>query len=385
MAADTDGRKTQRQQSRITQFFTPFAAAAATTTLSSVTGDADPSPPPPRLLVVDLFCGAGGFSCGSEWLAGAKVVLGVDTCPRALATFGANFGSAVRCSLPCGPKNEAALLEVMDNALATKRQSKKRKRKWHLHCSPPCQQLTKNNTRRTDSAMQQSGCLMRWCVAFATERAKPTSWSLEQVDTGVSRAVAASATAAAPPGTCAWTPVQCSDLGVPQFRRRLIMGDPASVARLREATVSTTTAKAAAAATVLPRLDPAMHLLRNNTDNIKVFPPAPWMGIRHCHPHECTRELSRPAFTVCCKPHRVVRADTEREVRMLTERESAALQGFPASFKWKCGKGDKRATQHMIGNAVPPPLAAAVLCGGRGEEGAATRAFIAEARGHSNY
>lgn len=372
--ADTDDKRKQqqrKQQSRITQFFAPSAAvattiAAATTSSSVVITDHPTDPPlaPPRLLVVDLFCGAGGFSCGSEWLAGGKVVLGVDTCPRALATFGANFGSAVRCSLPCGPKNEAALLEVIDNALATKRQSKKRKRKWHLHCSPPCQQLTKNNTRRTDSAMQQSGCLMRWCVAFATERAKPTSWSLEQVDTGVSRAVAASAAAAAPPGTCAWTPVQCSDLGVPQSRRRLIMGDPASVARLREAMASTTTTTAkAAAATALPRLDPAVHLLRNNTDNIKVFPPAPWMGIRHCHPHECTRELSRPAFTVCCKPHRVVRADTEREVRLLTEHESAALQGFPASFKWNCGKGDKRATQHMIGNAVPPPLAAAVLLG----------------------
>jgi DNA (cytosine-5)-methyltransferase 1 len=47
--------------------------------------------------------------------------------------------------------------------------------------------------------------------------------------------------------------------------------------------------------------------------------------------------------------------------RRLSYRECAALQGFPRSFVWK--RGSVRERFQMIGNAVPPPLFAAVLRG----------------------
>jgi DNA (cytosine-5)-methyltransferase 1 len=45
--------------------------------------------------------------------------------------------------------------------------------------------------------------------------------------------------------------------------------------------------------------------------------------------------------------------------RRLSYRECALLQGFPRSFKWR--RGSVRDRFQMIGNAVPPPLFAAVL------------------------
>lgn len=45
--------------------------------------------------------------------------------------------------------------------------------------------------------------------------------------------------------------------------------------------------------------------------------------------------------------------------RRLSYRECALLQGFPRSFKWR--RGNVRERFQMIGNAVPPPLFAAVM------------------------
>jgi DNA (cytosine-5)-methyltransferase 1 len=51
----------------------------------------------------------------------------------------------------------------------------------------------------------------------------------------------------------------------------------------------------------------------------------------------------------------------EGPARRLSYRECAALQGFPATFAWN--RGTVREKFQLIGNAVPPPLFAAVLSG----------------------
>ena len=43
--------------------------------------------------VLDLFCGAGGLSCGFE-RAGFNIVLGIDNDKKALETFEANHNGA---------------------------------------------------------------------------------------------------------------------------------------------------------------------------------------------------------------------------------------------------------------------------------------------------
>lgn len=53
------------------------------------------------------------------------------------------------------------------------------------------------------------------------------------------------------------------------------------------------------------------------------------------------------------------RFSSTRRARRLSYRECAALQGFPSHFAWK--RGTVRERFQMIGNAVPPPLFAAVV------------------------
>src|SRR5438445_492604 len=54
---------------------------------------------PNALIVLDLFCGAGGMSAGFE-TADFVVAAGIDTDPRAVETFGANhLSQAVRQDL----------------------------------------------------------------------------------------------------------------------------------------------------------------------------------------------------------------------------------------------------------------------------------------------
>jgi DNA (cytosine-5)-methyltransferase 1 len=53
--------------------------------------------------------------------------------------------------------------------------------------------------------------------------------------------------------------------------------------------------------------------------------------------------------------------ESRGRARRLAYRECAAIQGFPDTFKWD--NGTVRDRFQMIGNAVPPPLFAAVLSG----------------------
>ena len=51
---------------------------------------------PPYLYMIDLFCGAGGFSVGCEW-AGFQPVFGVDHFKPAMATWVENHPHAIGC------------------------------------------------------------------------------------------------------------------------------------------------------------------------------------------------------------------------------------------------------------------------------------------------
>lgn len=47
-----------------------------------------------KFKVLDLFCGAGGFSCGLDSLSEYDTVLGVDFDKNVLTTFGKNIKTA---------------------------------------------------------------------------------------------------------------------------------------------------------------------------------------------------------------------------------------------------------------------------------------------------
>lgn len=77
--------------------------------------------------------------------------------------------------------------------------------------------------------------------------------------------------------------------------------------------------------------------------------------------------LTRPATTVCADPRLADPGHRDREggepqfasdTIKLTEREGAILQGFREDYPWQ---GTKSKRWEQIGNAVPPPLAAACV------------------------
>lgn len=271
--------------------------------------------------VVDLFCGIGGFSEGAR-RAGHRVVMAVDADATALATHRANHRECARhvhATLPAG----------LPPLPTTGR--------WHLHASPPCQSLSQANRRRPDAPAGLA--LVAWYLALV-ERARPTTWSLEQVATPATVGLLAE-WRARHPATCDYEVVWCYRYGVPQNRNRLVAGSPELVRRLRaRADLADATVRAA-----LP--DAPTAWLMSATDNT----PDRHGGHRPLRPEECMRPTSRPSYTVLTsKVPRWVRADGE-VVRRLTPRECARLQTFPDAYE--LGARAYRG----VGNAMPVELA----------------------------
>lgn len=73
----------------------------------------------------------------------------------------------------------------------------------------------------------------------------------------------------------------------------------------------------------------------------------------------CTRQANEPAGTLFFgkRTNAVDWQDGDQSTRV-TVQEAAILQGFPADYPWQ---GTKSAQYRQVGDAVPPPLAAAIL------------------------
>ena len=125
--------------------------------------------------------------------------------------------------------------------------------------------------------------------------------------------------------------VTASDYGVPQSRRRAVL-----LAARTHAPELPTPTPSPGWGTVL---DGA--LLESNYYG-------PTIGGRRVRG---TRTPDRPSFTVTSKSMRV-------DDRTLTPYEMALLQGFPEGYPWQ---GTVTAQRLQVGNAVPPPMAAALV------------------------
>lgn len=296
--------------------------------------------------VCDLFCGAGGFSCGAAQ-AGCRVIFACDADEDALNTHKLNHPEAVHLCTKL-PQNNLPLPGGS--------------RKWHLHGSPPCQKFSTVNTRFRRRGDGHESCnLVEWFLGLALS-CGAHSWSMEEV---VSKDVVRMLEVARStnPSRVAFAVFCFADLGVPQTRVRLIAGTPALVGTLLRAREST---PRRSIKDVLPQLR-GTHV-RNDKSWLKqrskhargkkskfAYTKAKWTDF--------CRDLRGPAPTVLQSNlwWITVQRDSSLDRLPVSNSDCALLQCFPETYRFPA---NRLIARKQIANAVPPLVAKLMLSKG---------------------
>lgn len=307
-------------------------------------------------LVVDLFCGAGG------WLAGAQQLgldpIGIELDPWAARTHQAAGGRTIRADVATYPLGHLT------------------GRVTGLIASPPCQSFSRAGKRGglTDSRGQLVHEVMRWATAL-----RPEWIACEQVPDvlPIWRYFACQLREL---GYSAWAGVlNSADYGVPQTRQRAILMasrsslvTPPAPTHAEHPSVSfdgtelepwiTMAAALGWGLTKRPSLTVASasagggHGLDGGSGARRAYHKA--MGTPG---HWAWR---RPATTLTADP-RVFQpgghhapGEQSRNALQVTPQEAATLQSFSPDYPWQ---GTETEQHRQIGNAIPPLLACRIL------------------------
>lgn len=275
--------------------------------------------------VVDLFCGAGGFSTGATQ-AGAEVVLAIDHWEPALSVHESNHPGTTHIQMELGGDIEATaelILSHLDSGVH-----------FHLHGSPPCQAISVvRRGRDIDEGMR----LVNWYLDLV-DYMQPASWSMEQV----------SAVARYLPSFLPHEVVNAADYGVPQTRRRVIAGEGYTLSPTHEGSwISVRDA--------LPdSIPPTFCVL--NTDGCGPSSSRRAVSVDRC--------VDRPAKTIHNNQPSIRTRGRLSEFEVLGRlglTDTATLQGFPVDYDWS--PAPKTDAWVMVGNAVCPPVAKAIVEG----------------------
>lgn len=331
----------------------------------------------PIIKVVDLFCGAGGLAYGLK-TAGLTIAAGVDLDPTCRYPFEENCG---------GHFEEKSVSELSAENLA----------EWFsgadvrvLAGCAPCQPFsTYSQSRKTPDGRWE---LLKSFLKLAVDT-KPEIVTMENV-----RGLAAKPIWTEFVGGLkkagyhvAWDEVDCSQYGVPQSRRRLVLVasrlGPISVPAAATGQVPVTVRQAIAD---LPRLRAgqahktdnlhiACRLSETNLRRIKASKPGgTWRDWPEdlraaCHKKatgetypsvygRMTWDEPAPTMTTQCFGYGNGRFGHPEQHRAITLREAALLQSFPKDYAFL--PGDEAVTfakiGMLIGNAVPPNLGRAI-------------------------
>lgn len=293
--------------------------------------------------VCDVYCGFGGFAAGAQ-AAGATPVFGVDADDAAVRYWAANNADGAGCLASLWPGEGVAWPAPAPDL--------------HVHLSPPCTLLSSaswqhrvrasKRARRGEEGGEAKGeeegddgdALdgIRAALAFVLERGD-ASWSIENVSTPATRACLEEY-ARAHPTRVAHCTLDAAEFGVPSSRVRLLVGPPALVRRLRQTAVRRISVREAFARE--GRALPA-PFLKNSARRLG---------------KPCVRSVDGPAHTVVAsRPLAWCDADGAT-VRCVTAAETAILMGFPRDWVLPT---KSRVALRAVGNAVPPPLARAIM------------------------
>lgn len=313
----------------------------ASTDIHSITVDPTTLPKATGIRVIDLFAGAGGFTEGAEQ-AGARGVWAANHWPAAVATHTANHPHATHV---CQDLRQADWTQIPDHDI--------------LLASPACQ--GHSHARGKDRPHHDATRATAWAVIDAIECKQPAAALIENV-----------------PNFLQWPlfPVWCSalhalgyafavhvvdaaDHGVPQHRSRFIGIATRSEHPLQlrfkprpHVPASSVIDFNAGKWTKIERPGRASSTLERIARARGAF------GDRFVAPYYGSgsgltgRSLDRPLGTITTRDRWAV-VDGDR-MRMLSRDENRAAMGFPAHYQLP---PTHKLAVHMLGNAVPPPLA----------------------------
>lgn len=279
-------------------------------------------------MILDLFCGAGGWSSGLDMLGiDAHDTRGIDHDPHAAATHQlAGFPTT------CGDVTDVDLGQWGDVE--------------GLTASPPCQDYSTAGNGKAGTAN------LTHTVPDAVAELRPTWIACEQV-----RAVLPiwrqHAHTYRQAGYHVWAGLlDASAFGVPQRRIRAVLiaslDSPVTAPHATYADGGLFGKRTVSAAEALG-LSPGWSINRRQNSRgpggtVVAAPNVP------CY---------RPAPTVTGQAAGQWRLEhLDHSARLMTVRQLARLQSFPSGWPWQGNKGQQG---QQVGNAIPPPLAAAVI------------------------
>lgn len=287
------------------------------------------------MLIVDLFCGCGGFSSGAS-MAGHEVVLAIDNWHDALETHQYNHPKTTHINMDLGGDLNTCKNLIMKHVRPGN--------KWHLHGSPPCQSLSVAN--RTQNNTVKGMQLVNWYLDLV-KLCKPDSWSMEQViaakkyfrTSGYRTHI-----------------INTVDYMIPQTRKRLFVGEgwnrPVELGQIP-------------LSKKLPHLEKEGDLIKGYKNSVSVRDA---VG-NHVYNRKITglegfKTIHEPTYTLCATgPLKLFRSredGTPVNVRNLTIRESLTIQGFPTDYIFPPDMS-KTSAFKQIGNAVSPPIAYLIM------------------------
>lgn len=289
--------------------------------------------------VVDLFAGAGGFSLGAE-MAGCQVIWAANHWPAAVDAYRANHP---RTRVACQDLHQADWSQVPEHDL--------------LIASPACQGHCK--ARGKDRPHHDTARSTAWAVVSCAEVHRPARVVVENVPEFLRWALfpAWSAAMQALGYQLSHQVVDAADSGVPQHRRRVFI-----TAALGKATpLAIPTRPHAPARGILSRGDRWSDVdSKCARTRARVRHARETIGdeflVAYYGTERGGRSLDKPLGTVTTRDRFAV-VQGER-MRMLSVPEYQAAMGFPPAYQLP---RNKALAIHLLGNAVPPPLAMDVI------------------------